>query len=118
MRKRDKESLEGISLPNAAEVLPQFFSDVRVQAIEKEILKCAQIAHKVHPKKSQIVKFKNFLLVRLLVKNPNRKEVFGNMTRAEYISGRSDPIKEFPYKDAEVGCQNWEMALESLFLPP
>ena len=101
-RKRDKETLQGIALPNPAEVLPQYFSDSRVQTVEKELLQCAQNAHNVRPTKSQIVKFTNFLLVRLLLKNPNRKEVFGKMTRSEYISGRSDKIKEFPYKRDQI----------------
>ena len=38
-----KESMEGVSVPNAAEVLPIYFSHEQVQAVETEILECAKM---------------------------------------------------------------------------
>ena len=86
-------------MPDPTVVIPAYFSHPDVQAIESEMLEAAQNAHKKVPSKVQMSKFTNFMAVRLMIKNPSRKEVLGNMTRAEYLTGRNDKIKEYPYKD-------------------
>ena len=105
-RKENMESLEGIDLPDPSLVLPAYFTDPRVQDIEKNMLECAQTAHENCPTKRQIVQFTNFMVVRMLIKNANRKEIIGNMTRAEYLTGREDRIKEFPYVPHQGGSSH------------
>ena len=105
-RKENMETLEGIDLPDPSLVLPAYFTDPRVHEIEKKLLDCAQTAHEICPTKHQIVEFTNFMLVRMLIKNANRKEIIGNMTRAEYLKGREDPIKEFPYEVHQKGSSH------------
>ena len=105
MKKQEREVLEGETLPDPSVVIPAYFRNSDVQEIETELLETAQNAHKKIPSKAQMNKFTNFLAVRLMIKNPGRKEVLGNMTRKEYLAGRDDKIKEYPYIPSDGSAQ-------------
>ena len=108
-RARDKEQQEGFKLLDPAEVIPKYLMNEDVKSVEKHLIDCA--TKKILPSDSDFKEFTNTLLVRLIIKNGKRKQIFVGMTRREFVTAKQKGIKVYdltPADDRELmrGNQN------------
>ena len=87
-----QEKLQGGVVPDASTVLPQYFASDWVRSQEAELLACAKVSSR-NPNKKQMKRFTNLLMVRLILKGTNRKEVMTKLQRKNYLEAKAEGLR-------------------------
>ena len=99
-RREHQEHLEGRTVLNPADILPKFFNDPHVQAVEEDLIRVASNVE-ITPTPSQLKEFTNMILMRLCAKNGKREELWLKMKRSEFLTSKRSQLKVVKYSPTD-----------------